>query len=428
MFQTFDPYYQWLGIPPHLQPPHHYRLLGLELFESNPDVISVAADRQMAHVRMYQLGTYSDLSQKLLNEIASAKVCLLVPERKAAYDAELRKTLTSPPPSRTSGPRPVEIPRDDDLDLAPEKPVRNPLTPPVSPLTPPAKPGAPYRGSSSGIGTNKPAPSGIGTNRPSPSGIGTNRPSPSGIGTNRPSPSGIGMNRPASPIATPRPLPVRQPETPSAPPVPWSHEPPYMAEYRRRFFETLLKVGIFLFFLGILFVLFNALALPWIKSTFAPEDPAAKANSASGLKTNEQLLPPPPPPQKTQTPETTPAADEDWEDPEIDPKPSKASKRTYNDDFYIGCWHIYEDEQYHSSINLLRNHTAKESRHPSNVGKWKCINGDVRIVWKDGWHVVFHPKGDTVLKVSYSPDDPEETRPLNEGTAIKQENSPEESR
>ena len=36
---SFDPYYQWLGIPPKDQPPDHYRLLALERFEPNLDVI-----------------------------------------------------------------------------------------------------------------------------------------------------------------------------------------------------------------------------------------------------------------------------------------------------------------------------------------------------------------------------------------------------
>ena len=36
---NFDPYHKWLGIPPKDQPPNHYRLLGLSLFESDPEVI-----------------------------------------------------------------------------------------------------------------------------------------------------------------------------------------------------------------------------------------------------------------------------------------------------------------------------------------------------------------------------------------------------
>ena len=65
----FNPYYQWLGIPPKDQPPHHYRLLAIDSFEVNADVIANAADRQMAHVRTFQTGAHSAESQRLLNEI-----------------------------------------------------------------------------------------------------------------------------------------------------------------------------------------------------------------------------------------------------------------------------------------------------------------------------------------------------------------------
>ena len=88
---AFDPYHRWLGIQPHDQPPHHYRLLALSLFESNPDVIDEAADRQMACVRMKQGGQYAALAAKLLNELTAARICLLDPAKKRAYDAALRE-------------------------------------------------------------------------------------------------------------------------------------------------------------------------------------------------------------------------------------------------------------------------------------------------------------------------------------------------
>lgn len=97
--EAFDPYHRWLGIPPKHQPPDHYRLLGIERFESDAEVICDAADRQMMHVRTYQLGEYSSLSQKILNELAVARVCLLNPEKKAAYDEQLRARLASTAPS-----------------------------------------------------------------------------------------------------------------------------------------------------------------------------------------------------------------------------------------------------------------------------------------------------------------------------------------
>src|SRR3954465_15697187 len=85
MSSGFDAYYQWLGIAPKDQPPNYYRLLGVDLFESHPDVIESAADRQMSHVRSFQGGPQGDVSQKLLNEITSAKLCLLNAAKKAEY-------------------------------------------------------------------------------------------------------------------------------------------------------------------------------------------------------------------------------------------------------------------------------------------------------------------------------------------------------
>ena len=91
MTEPFDPYYTWLGIHPEEQPANHYRLLGLKEFEDNPEAISHAADRQMAHLRTFQAGKHSVLSQELLNEVAAAKLCLLSPEKKSAYDEQLRQ-------------------------------------------------------------------------------------------------------------------------------------------------------------------------------------------------------------------------------------------------------------------------------------------------------------------------------------------------
>jgi hypothetical protein len=92
MPEQFDPYRKWLGIPLKDQPPNHYRLLAIELFEDDRDVISDAVEQRMAHVRSYQLGQYMAMSQKVLNELATAKACLLDPQKKATYDEILRTT------------------------------------------------------------------------------------------------------------------------------------------------------------------------------------------------------------------------------------------------------------------------------------------------------------------------------------------------
>jgi hypothetical protein len=95
MSEPFDPYRKWLGIPPRDQPPHHYRLLGIAAFEDDPDVIENAAARQMRHLRTYQSSKHAVHSQRLLSEISAAKLCLLDPASKTAYDQQLRAALAA---------------------------------------------------------------------------------------------------------------------------------------------------------------------------------------------------------------------------------------------------------------------------------------------------------------------------------------------
>lgn len=91
----FDPYYKWLGIPPKDQPPNLYRLLGIDLFEADLEVIDTAANKQMAHLQSCATGPHVAASQKLLNEIASARLCLLAPAKKTKYDKELNSKIDS---------------------------------------------------------------------------------------------------------------------------------------------------------------------------------------------------------------------------------------------------------------------------------------------------------------------------------------------
>ncbi len=78
------------------------------------EVIEAAADRQMTYVRQCATGPYMKESQKLLNELAAARICLLNPAKKKAYDAELKPRLAPakpPEPSTTvSRPRVTRIP------------------------------------------------------------------------------------------------------------------------------------------------------------------------------------------------------------------------------------------------------------------------------------------------------------------------------
>lgn len=103
MAEAFDPYLQWLGIRDTQRPPNHYRLLGVELFEADPEVLHNAVDRQMAHIRTFQSGKRSAESQRVLNELAAARVCLLNAEKKAAYDAKLKAELEAAGNAGASG-------------------------------------------------------------------------------------------------------------------------------------------------------------------------------------------------------------------------------------------------------------------------------------------------------------------------------------
>jgi len=137
MSEPFDPYVRWLGIRDPKRPPNHYRLLGVELFESDPDVLSHAADRQMAHVRTFQSGKHSAESQALLNELAAAKICLLDPDRKAEYDARLRaeyeSTKAPPLPPSATEPPPLPPPEASSISAVSKLP---PVPPPVAPKPP----------------------------------------------------------------------------------------------------------------------------------------------------------------------------------------------------------------------------------------------------------------------------------------------------
>ncbi len=89
MPEPFDPYYHWLGISPEDGPPDHYRLLGLRRFESDANIIRAAAEQRFVYLRTFQLSPQADLAERLLNEIAAAKVCLLDAQAKESYDAKL---------------------------------------------------------------------------------------------------------------------------------------------------------------------------------------------------------------------------------------------------------------------------------------------------------------------------------------------------
>ena len=84
-----DAYTQWLGISAAELPPHHYRLLGVPLYESNPQTILSAYSGRTAQLSSHLSGDAADVAHKLLGQLAAAQACLLDVNAKREYDRTL---------------------------------------------------------------------------------------------------------------------------------------------------------------------------------------------------------------------------------------------------------------------------------------------------------------------------------------------------
>jgi formylglycine-generating enzyme required for sulfatase activity len=93
----FDPYHIWLGISETARPISKYRLLAIDDFEDNREVIGAAAERQTIYLRTLQAGEHEVLVAQLLNEVSQARVCLLDGKSKSRYDTQLRSDLEPAP-------------------------------------------------------------------------------------------------------------------------------------------------------------------------------------------------------------------------------------------------------------------------------------------------------------------------------------------
>ena len=111
MSGSFNPYQEWFGIPLDDQPPNHYRILGLELFEDSQSKIEDAVAAQVEFLQALSLGEHVVHAQQILSEVAKARLCLVSPERKQEYDNQLRNPVTS------AKPIPLAIPIDANLAL-----------------------------------------------------------------------------------------------------------------------------------------------------------------------------------------------------------------------------------------------------------------------------------------------------------------------
>ena len=91
---SMDPYFEWMGISAEEQPPDHYRLLALPVFEENPKAIQAAARRSLQRIEAHR-PDHAPLCDRLKKEIQAAQKCLLDPDRKADYDRTLQARMMS---------------------------------------------------------------------------------------------------------------------------------------------------------------------------------------------------------------------------------------------------------------------------------------------------------------------------------------------
>ncbi|HVA47231.1 MAG TPA: hypothetical protein VNH11_12760 [Pirellulales bacterium] len=114
MSTTPNPYRDWLGVESPSATPSYYDLLGLPPLESDTAKIAAAFQRQSQRLSPHLSGGDSDAAQRLLAELAEARMTLLTPTAKRAYDQALASRYQSSPesprppvPAAASGPGPL---------------------------------------------------------------------------------------------------------------------------------------------------------------------------------------------------------------------------------------------------------------------------------------------------------------------------------
>lgn len=101
MAEQLDVYRDWLGITDADRPLDNYQLLRLPKFEDSTQKIRAHYRKLNTHVRKYATGKYAAQSQKLLNELAKAMLCLTDTQRKREYDASLGREAAADRGRRT---------------------------------------------------------------------------------------------------------------------------------------------------------------------------------------------------------------------------------------------------------------------------------------------------------------------------------------
>ena len=138
--EAFNPYRVWLGVTTDAEPPNHYELLGLRLLRAEPAEVAEAFQRQVSRLSAYLSGDHAALAQRILSELATAKVELLTPTTRRIYDAGLAAGKQSSPrhtASVSDAPKPSDsIAADDWLPPAADPTLASSYAPGASSAIP----------------------------------------------------------------------------------------------------------------------------------------------------------------------------------------------------------------------------------------------------------------------------------------------------
>ena len=131
-----DFYADWLSIPPGVRPPDHYSLLGVRRFCRDEEAIETATRARLERLDEYAMHpdrATRDVVQDMMNAVARARMVLVNPKRRQAYDQELARRFEAAAAQAVQRPqRPVQ-------PVAPaQEPVRR-----VEPAARPRGPTAP---------------------------------------------------------------------------------------------------------------------------------------------------------------------------------------------------------------------------------------------------------------------------------------------
>jgi len=90
---------------------------------------------------------------------------------------------------------------------------------------------------------------------------------------------------------------------------------------------------------------------------------------------------------------------------------------------FIGKWDISRPgapEKIAFVVTINADKTATKSHVPSSKGKWEIVDGQLKIVWSEGWRDIIAPTKSGFRKIAFAPGNDFDDKPNNSAVAKKQ--------